>query len=418
MNTNTLAIIGNGFDRHFGFRTDYSSFYTFLNLVRKKGNDREVLKEFISIDADHTLNDEVNALELIKKIRSHYNSNFFVNYFLSLKEKNITWAGIESELAVIIKIFDDFLSDVTVEQSTGEKIIMKFNSDMTEFFSLMRLVPKCEIYYTRTNDIIIYYKAPSFANNEEILIKNNIIQKFKNDFPDILFKSLLMFEKLFAEYLYCFIPKKIEVEEKIFSIDKDDVESIGLGISDYLEPTKIISYNYTNFCIQNFGYIDESDIKYVHGKIDLTSKNIDEIEQNIIFGIDSKESDNFNNKNFSIFTKKNRRIFYNTDLRTIDSFLDNIQTLIIYGHSLDFADNDSLKYIIEKSCDDYNNYLNSRIEKTDDEFIEFLNEFSIIVYYYDEKDKMKLVNNLERLLGEKLIDLYRKNRLFLYCSQK
>ena len=195
------------------------------------------------------------------------------------------------------------------------------------------------------------------TNDNKLYVKGKVKEYIKN-FPYELYKELKEFSEIFTFYLKTFVKKPSKQE-----------------IIEHYKIHHFLVYNYTNL-IDN---AINGSICHIHGNI---KKN------NIVFGVDSQYK---NLERFDIFSKRIQRVMNKTNIP--NSILNEKSSrIIIIGHSLDEADDDSLKLFLNNS----NNYQ------------------AIDVYYYpkDPFATASLSKNLIRILGaDKFDKLYNLNIL-------
>lgn len=425
----TLAILGNGFDVHFDLKTQYKDFYFFLSIINesddKKFFYKKINEKFDKIDVKEEICNKV-----YDKYKKDYSNNFFVKYFLRLEKYDINWVGIENELSVILHLFDDAFNIVKLVGSSKDKLIIKFMDILPtdEYYNaflclnnIFNEINECDIYKITDNLITLFGKSTPIIGKGNPQTNAIILNDFLSFFPYLLLNSLNRFEELFSIYIYYFIPQVVKIEKDIFKIPERDRGLFPDDCSDgYLSPEKVISYNYTNYGMNNFE-LDREDVCFVHGRIIFENDILSNNNCSIVFGIDSSETGKFINKKYNIFTKKIRRVLYNTDVNNLKKYCDNVQNIVVYGHSLDFADNDSLSIIINDCMDNYYAAKDRKSkEKSGNPFaiFEWDYDFKIIIYYYDEFAKRNLVCNLERILKDKFVSMFHNNQIFLYEMER
>ena len=112
-------------------------------------------------------------------------------------------------------------------------------------------------------------------------------------------------------------------------------------------------------------------------------------DDKIVFGIDS--SVKLANHAFQAFTKSIQRSIKNTEISRLKYAMENyVGDIYVFGHSLSLADYDSLHYILSK---EYEGGLRPHIK----------------VYCYNVKERMSLVINAKRILGDSLFEEYQRS---------
>lgn len=344
-----LAIIGNGYDLYYNQPTRYDDFY---NVVKDINDlDYEGFKEKNSCEKDLTI--------FYEETKCKCDSNFFFKYFIAYNKTYDCWSVFENELLSVLKIFDELLKEIEnnnyvyVLNSEGKVGLIISNGTIYE--DLLEIVSKCKLYeYERAyihpgGKLIINVDG----NDKNKLYIKNEIKKYINDFPKRLYDDLIEFCDSFADYIELFVnmpkPKKLNLD---FGADN------------------VVTYNYTNIAEKLF---NPASCCYIHGNL-LTDKNI-------VFGIDSSNEEL---KRFFYFYKRVQRTVRGTDYNKLDDSIYHRHRVVIIGHSLDEADDDSLKKILIQST-----------------------RYAAITVFYYKNDKYavaNLSNNLSRILGKDIYD--------------
>lgn len=348
-----LAIIGNGFDLYYNQPTRYDDFYNVIKDMREM-----------------SIEDFQQKYSTFEGVANFYNStksilitNFFFQYFLSYNQTYDCWNAFESELLLILEMFDEMLNEIeSQEYAYGydeQKKIYCVIRNSKNFNKLISIVSKCKFYeyvkecYDGNFYDIVYFDLKTTKNNE-FHVKDRI-KKYINDLPKQLYDDLIEFCEVFSMYINIFV--SIPCSKKL---------------NDQVMVHNIINYNYTNLAEKLFG---ADKCCYIHGSL--------KTHNNIVFGVDSS---NEKISRFSYFYKRVQRVSRKTDYNKIGSALWNKQNIVVIGHSLDFADDDSLKYIFKPSP-------------------EF--EYKLITIYYYKGDRFAMANlgnNLSRILGDEIYD--------------
>ena len=356
MESYDLAVFGNGFDLHFGCKTRYIDFYKIIYIVRKKSNyDYFEDKIFNDLENARYLNLK-NIKPTTKKLFDLFNlvskQNFFVDYFVSYNENFEEWNNFEEELKNILKMFNQFFLDIKEENyhvyTSDTMVFINLNElkNSTKYIFLFICSNENKYYtYDKKSNNLFFKRA--FEKGNKYFIKEKI-KKYINEIPNFLLSELKQFESMFNEYLNV-IESQVKYNDLNFLFKN------------------LITYNYTFlgeniFCRPTY---------HIHGKIKKTKKT------DIIFGIDS--SDDLI-PSLKIFTKLNRRVANNTDIKKIDPLVETAKSIVIFGHSLDLADKDSLSFILKNVM-----------------------ELDMLTIYYfngNQNEKEILANNLSEIIGK------------------
>ena len=255
---------------------------------------------------------------------------------------------------------------------------------------------------------------------------NTVIESLSNNFFNIEYMN--SYEELFGEAFY---EKKLSNKKKpityaellkILELDLAKlIRALEVYLADYvekiniedqileianLEPSHVLSFNYTNTYEKIYGENRKIIYNYIHGKADINA-TVD--SSNLVLGIGEYLTQRSENKGnmFSSFKKcyqkmlkqtcddyklwiddikeewENQAIESKRDIKrwisenSLDSSYEKAHKLYIFGHSLDITDADVLRYLI----------LNENIQTT--------------IYYYrkDENDKTELKKQMENMVN-------------------
>ena len=400
-----LLIVGNGFDLHFDLKTSYWDFYNFINVANNCSDAKSFRKRYVDSIKTYDSPEFEKAFLIFK---NKYFDNFFIRYFLNCFTTKYSWVAVENEIQKILVMLDTYLNEHYASSSREkEYITYSFIEFATKkgkekaFFDRLLKLEDNDLF--SVDGLYLNFKYTKAIESEDTPYE--LDERFKDDFPGLLYKSLVKFEQMFSYYLnYCLF----------MSIDRD--ENLFYGKGSYLSEKNIesvISYNYTKYIGKQF---ETSNIMYVHGRL-TQDDNYNMSKENIIFGIDVASA-NFNNTGFNIFKKDYRRTEYDTDYLSISKSksLDNKQCVIIYGHSIDKIDYDSLKLIINKCYENYlkvqKNHLKNPIETEERKL--WKNDFEISIFYHSLESKRKMNQAIRDLLEDNFEELNLKNSIHFY----
>lgn len=342
------AIIGNGFDLYYDQPTKYEHFFMFLS-------------DFSNYKKSNFFNkiDQIELSNLHLELYSTIKNNYFYNYFLSYNNVYDSWSAFEEELLFIIQSFNEVFN--AIEKMDGYNLTYKECGNIcinlssininSKFKEIFHVLPECRLYnyiYKNLKGLVIEgfdIKIPlDYLNDNKT---KDRIKKYIKNFPKEIFNELEIFCNVFKLYL-----------KKVVVIDK------AKSINNFLTVSNIVNYNYTYLAQKLF---KPEEMCYIHG----------EINKKIVLGIDSSNKEL---NRFSYFFKDIQRISCETDFSKLNDISCRTSSLVIIGHSLNEADDDSLKILLRN--EDY---------------------IKITVFYY-HKDKFALsdlASNLRRILGEK-----------------
>ena len=338
-NVKTLLVIGNGFDLAHGLKTKYTNFLDFIN--EKAGG-------MISIPKDDEINScksykdglEKNNLTVDSLFSCLKNSgNIWIGYFNLLRIKKLLegredWIDFEKEIEFVIKEI--------------EKLILYHKHS----YELKEKVKEIMCGYSiRPSEIIVQEFIPRLNWDLKILM--------------LLLEQYLIYEEM-----------KLKIQKQPV-IEELDVDSI-------------ISYNYTNTFQRLYDHNHNIPVHFIHGQLG---------KHNLVLGIGETLSDGLESK-FTVcanFKKFFQHVKYRlgNQYKSITKNKDNKiipWQVVIYGHSLDPTDKDSLYWLMKK------------IDKQNG-ITEVSNAIKIIIYYYNEDDYNQQIANAIQIIGkDELID--------------
>lgn len=337
-----ILIVGNGFDLVHNLPTKYSDYLSQLN----KGSK---FYEYIKLKNSRLI---INLDKLI--------GGKVCNYLTMKMNENKGWIDFENELKEIVD-----------EVSNIKKYFVK----------KLDLVTKKQYFLveeTNLENIPIFILKYIFRNgNKKLDWKPKEIEEIIKEIRE----HISLFIHFFEEYLiWIFDTKEDDIQELLFFRD--------LNI-DYL-----LSFNYTSTYEILYNdhrrkkFLFDTDICYVHGTINSNYK--------IVMGIGSEYYDENIHEDYVEFFKFFQRYKYETDCK-YQEWIQNIKkdkysfdvenksdchTVTIYGHSLDPTDKDILYPFLS------------------------MRNTQIKIYYYGEKNKLKIEKNLLKILGRNLFEEY------------
>ena len=352
--SDTILILGNGFDIAMGRKTKYTDFIEFEKQLFS--NPDEKLLEF--------LKDKNISIE-------KYKYNLYLR-FINENEETLgtNWSNIE---LIISRLLDAI-------------IYFKNNSDVlfesVDYFDTFEFD---NVLLDRSNYIAKYYVVKMIAENFGQI-------EFDNKQKELLIEKL---DELFLDQLDLLIEL---LEIYLSYLDYLDFEVRGIearstaldAISD-LSNSSVLNFNYTN----TSGYLFETSEErthFIHGRIDLDRKF-----NTMVFGIEDKENDV--NSDLIPYQKYYQRVVKETGNQFEEFFKPNYKysnegvskslskNIIIYGHSVEPLDKEIFQKCFELAA--LGGY-----------------PYRFIFTYHDEAAKRSIIKNIAIILGkEKLIEL-------------
>ncbi len=369
-----IFLLGNGFDLHHMFPTNYHNFLHVTDFLIKYyvdsmktvgdilGNDNlQENDEFISkCYGSHKSAYDNTSLnkDKISQIISIAKNNLWFSYLLKSFNKKAGWIDFEKEIAFVISKF---------------KILF---DNMNSCFFLTQ--PKDDAYYHVISHFDYFYSSDEYADCEtndeytiEVPIGSGNYQKDKEKIIKTLYKSLQELSVVLKLYLEVFVDSVTDTLISESTIKKNPLFNVD---------SWIVTLNYTNTYEKI--YSKSKIIDHTHGNVN----------SDIVLGINSDLSDELENidTSFIFFKKYFQRVFYKTD----ESYIVNSEQIKVISH----YDNGNNLKIIGHSLDE-----------TDKEIIKALFSVSrkITIYFYDTNDVGKYIKNLVKIYGKTEFDKIR-----------
>lgn len=350
------AIIGNGFDLYYNQPTRYEDFYKFMKDVYTLSKE-DVISKYQSYNIERKY----------EYFKSFLNHNIFLIYFIKYNQLFDSWTSFENELLLILLKFNEMLNSIennrfSYSEYYNNELIIKLNN-VEDYEDILNIISECKLFKYKVGSsygrfsyyLIIKLDLPNESNSIRI---RNAVKKYVDDFPKKLYEELEDFCKVFCTYLKIFvtIPQRKILNEELSAIN-------------------VVNYNYTSLAENIFQ--PREIMSYIHGKLN----------NEIVLGVDS--SNNSLNR-FFYFFKRIQRVSKGTDYNKIFEIARRSESIVIVGHSLDEADDDSLKLLLNRK-----NYI------------------KITVYYYgkDKFSKSSLTYNLSRILGQERFDFFSSSEI-------
>lgn len=331
-----VLLLGNGFDLYHKLPTTYLCFLTIAEYLAKhkqippsyelffhevKNKCRDLDESFaIYKDLYKSLgifsDEEYYALEQFQDIVQH---NEWANYFLNIYNSNLSWIDFEKEINKVIIEFKKIDTDFKYFKKLGE-ISYESNS---------KIYPLFKRYFS----IVEKKTLLNFEFTKHSTVFEDTLEIDQDRIFESLYQSLLSFEESFKIFLNIFVEKPL-LNSKSKFIEQN---------SFFDKFNKVISFNYTN----TFEKLYSGDVYHIHGSMD----------KQIVMGINPTKDDELDKLDTStiMFKKYYQRILYRTDNEFFNEFgkekipSNDINNLIVCGHSLDVTDQDIIKTVFKKS---------------------------------------------------------------------
>ena len=347
-NVKTLLVIGNGFDLAHELKTKYTDFLDFVTNKIPTGQSGFFPKDykignFVLFESDQSKN-KLSLDDLKKCIDSV--GNIWIGHFNQLKITNDfigkNWIDFETEIENVIKKIE-------------KRILNEMSPDEWKSSNLERIMGG---YFNQSAETISQEFVPRISWDLKIL-------------------KLLLEQYLIEE------EKNLKANHNLFFKN--------------LKPDVVISYNYTHTFQKLYDPDEKIPVHFIHGELG---------KHNLVLGIGETLSGDEKN-NFTVcasFKKFFQRIKYrlkNQYRENITQFEDRFThwQIVIYGHSLDATDKDSLSWLMKNW------------EK--EELIDGSQPIKrIFIHYHDENTYNQQIANAMQIVGkDELIDSVNSGRI-------
>ena len=374
--SDTILILGNGFDIAMGRKTKYTDFIEFeQRLFDRPESDLQAFLDSKNIDIDK------------------YKDNLYLKFINENKDTlGDNWSNLETMISQLSEavMYCKENTDLLYSIGYNEPFLQHIERNMLH---LQKDRNYCSKSYVGRLFFSLFYEKGWKKLEREVAL-----DKLNNEFIrqlDLLVELL----EIYLSYIDFLDFKVIEIKSKPTALD---------AISD-LSNSSVLNFNYTNTSGYLFGTSEEKT-HFIHGRIDLdgTFSRIN----TMVFGIEDKENDV--NSDLIPYQKYYQRIVKETGNEFEEFFRQTIQfpdndfegyitskNIIIFGHSVDPLD----KEIFQKCFE---------LAKKGDY------PYRFIFTYFDEPAKRSIIKNLAIILGkEKLIELTgKRNILFVKSDDK
>ncbi|MFS9009707.1 AbiH family protein [uncultured Streptococcus sp.] len=374
--SDTILILGNGFDIAMGRKTKYTDFIEFeQRLFDRPESDLQAFLDSKNIDIDK------------------YKDNLYLKFINENKDTlGDNWSNLETMISQLSEavMYCKENTDLLYSIGYNEPFLQHIERNMLQ---LQKDRNYCSKSYVGRLFFSLFYEKGWKKLEREVAL-----DKLNNEFIrqlDLLVELL----EIYLSYIDFLDFKVIEIKSKPTALD---------AISD-LSNSSVLNFNYTNTSGYLFGTSEEKT-HFIHGRIDLdgTFSRIN----TMVFGIEDKENDV--NSDLIPYQKYYQRIVKETGNEFEEFFRQTIQfpdndfegyitskNIIIFGHSVDPLD----KEIFQKCFE---------LAKKGDY------PYRFIFTYFDEPAKRSIIKNLAIILGkEKLIELTgKRNILFVKSDDK
>ena len=387
----TLLVIGNGFDLAHGLQTRYTDFLNFINL-RIETHIKEIVdKQMVKRDAllDNAQPSEaIQITEENKKFRKQLRENYFrevdnnrENFDLLHKRRE----EIQKKIFQTSLTFENILDYVF---NFGNIWIGHFNKCRENKFNRIG-----EDWIDFEKEIELIVKQIEHLILGEVPT-GDLKQKLEWIMGDYLKKSADIIAQEFVPRLNFDLKILTLLLEEYLIEEEKNFQSKQIAFFKTLNPDAVISYNYTH-TFQNLYNSDANiPVHFIHGELG---------KHNLVLGIgETLPDDQKDNLTVCASFKKFFQIIkyrLGNQYKNITKFKGEyiFWEVIIYGHSLDSTDIDSLRWLMSNST-------------TQNPALHPIKKISI--YYYDENSYNQQIANAIQIIGkDKLIEAVNSERI-------
>ena len=374
--SDTILILGNGFDIAMGRKTKYTDFIEFeQRLFDRPESDLQAFLDSKNIDIDN------------------YKDNLYLKFINENKDTlGDNWSNLEimiSQLAGAIMYFkennilyNENMNEPNKRHSEGLKEkLLKDNNAYAKIF------------------VVDNFSKLFYEKNWRLLQREVALEKLNNEFINQL-DLLIELLEIYLSYL----------DYIDFDVQKIEARPTALDTISDLSNSSVLNFNYTNTSGYLFGTSEEKT-HFIHGRIDL-NRTFNRINT-MVFGIEDKENDV--NSDLIPYQKYYQRVVKETGTKFEDFFKPVYEyssvgiaksfpkNIIIFGHSVDPLD----KEIFQKCF--------KLVEIVSEQNRMF--KYRFIFTYFNELAKRSIIKNLAIILGkEKLIELTGKQNVVFVKS--
>lgn len=364
-NTNTLLVVGNGFDIAHGMKTSYKNI---LFAIMRELSTWKQIEGFTPQQQFSALALQFDE-DITNKVFDTYKSDWEGNHVRKIND--FSASSLQGELGVAYQYARNFLIEY------GNWWLNHFMHVLTN--RERRIGNGWVDFEAEINRVI--------TNVENIILNKSYASDLEYGFGGYANDLIALRERFIPEIKMDLSILNVVIEYYL-SLEEIHGESKKLPLIDSLENIKaILSYNYTH-TYQNVYDEEFKNVCYLHGEVG---------QHNLVLGTNETLSDALKDKilDCANFKKLYQLIYYRlgNNFKHIFSKAggDSAEwNAIIYGHSLTPADSYSLGWLFEKSS---TNLFAGAIR-------------NITIYYYDESAYNEQLTNLFHIIGQEKVLSY------------
>lgn len=384
-----ILLLGNGFDLYHEFPTKYSDFLHTVNYLMcyytpsmKTVGDIFSARHLQGTDPfiarcyrrhKDVYDEIVLPPNAVREIQDSVKNSKWFSYLSNSFDKDVGWIDFESEIAMVLGIFHNVLSRITVEFSDDI-----FSSKVDRY-----IIGNFPFY--KAKDLSKIYQDGEFSDYPASYM---VDEEFRVEYPfqsgnwsvktdqiiQNLYDDLVNVSTALKLYLKYFVEAPLSEMKKAGRISKCDA---------LLHIDNVVTLNYTNTYEKLYS---NNSVFHLHGSVD----------GNIILGVNADLFDEINefqeiDTSMISFKKYYQKALYETDIDYLhwksDIADDNYGDihLLIMGHSLDVTDKDIIVELFDMAS-------------------------KITILYHSFEAKNQYMRNLVRLFGKHKFDFYRNEK--------
>lgn len=406
-----ILIVGNGFDLSHYLPTKYDHFMDVMSAIESNNSNTMNFDDlfskyredfFIAKTKEYYKTEEfILETDKLNEIKNLVEENYWYRYFSNHVKEIDTWIDFENSIEEVLKSFSDYLYVKAGNKSiTYEKSCQNLN-----FFNFFVTTTNSKILSNGLDQEKSQKNQNKTTINSKFCFRKNLNNGLDaSSFIKFLQKQLDDLIKIFDLYLSLIIAQ-LKPRSK-FKISEES----------FLEPDKILSFNYTNTYQKIYGLVE--DTQYLHGSHGE--------KQNIVLGVSDLDDDGLKALKAYGFTKYHQKLFKETNYLFLDEYITKAEESLekytkhqatnypnyqieqqreqgflkslslninfyIWGHSLDLSDKEYIKDIFS---------LNDDVDRN----------VRVVVYYFDDSAKFSLLNNLLAILGKDKVEKWMKKK--------
>lgn len=390
-----IFLIGNGFDLHHHFPTNYLDFlHTIRFLIEHYDDSFDTVGKILGNPELRGRNSFINECydkhahiydstplptTVAKDIIVKAEKNLWFNYLYQCVPQNIHWIDFEQKILRVLEAFSALFKHESKFSYSENHLTFDFSACPPNPED-RHILSQFDFFFEETVESRIgraWMMQIKSAYVTENVVGSGSYHLAIDEIVSNLYSALRELADVLRQYLLYFV----DVPAKEYA--KLDAKPHWASLP---KPNYVYSFNYTS-TLETF--YSDNVVDHIHGSTN----------SNIVLGINPDETDELENTDttFLQFKKYFQRVFYKTDLSFLKKLRasrttpgNNDYKLYVIGHSLDSTDEDIIKQVFDVAK-------------------------SIIILYHNESSVKNQIKNLVKIYGKSGLDALRdqKNLQFL-----